>query len=66
METQESSRSRAGHMNSEFVRGPPRKYEKLIEKLESDVRGHIRVSIEKSIVFFLTFCSLFYDIIAGT
>ena len=49
METQESSRSHvntaaaAGRVNPDFVRGPPRKYEKLIEKLESDVRGHIRV-----------------------
>ena len=55
METQESSRSRAGnHMNSEFVRGPPRKYEKLIEKLESDVRGHIRVSVN-CLMFILLF-----------
>ena len=48
METMESSRSHVNAatskmVNPDFVRGPPRKYEKLIEKLESDVRGHIRV-----------------------
>ena len=48
METQESSRSKVqqqpgNNMSADYVRGPPRKYEKIIEKLESDVRGHIRV-----------------------
>ena len=45
METHESARSHVdGHLNRDFVKGPPKKYEKLIQKLESDVRGHIRVS----------------------
>ena len=49
METVESSRSRFNNdvvnvAGSGLVRGPPRKYEKIIEKLESDIRGHIRVS----------------------
>ena len=28
---------------SKTVKGPPKSYERLIQKLESDVRGHIRV-----------------------
>lgn len=47
-ETVESARSHVsrpvGRDNEDFVRGPPRKYEKVIQKLESDIRGHIRVS----------------------
>ena len=35
--------------NNDFIRGPPRKYEKLIQKLESDVRGHIRLEHEMKI-----------------
>jgi len=51
METVESSRSHAkpSHKtNTGFITGPSMKYEKLIQKLESDVRGHIRVSVFKS------------------
>lgn len=48
METQESSRSKVTEAiniasSTGLVRGPPRRYEKIIERLESDVRGHIRV-----------------------
>ena len=46
METQESARSGYNDVNNlNHVRGPPAKYEKLIQKLESDIRGHIKVSI---------------------
>jgi chromosome segregation ATPase len=31
------------------VRGPQKKYEKIIQKLESDVRGHIRLEHEMKI-----------------
>jgi len=48
METQESARS-STKGGGDFVRGPPRKYEKLIQKLESDVRGHIRLEHEMKI-----------------
>ena len=48
METQESARSSVKG-NADFIRGPPRKYEKLIQKLESDVRGHIRLEHEMKI-----------------
>ena len=48
METQESARS-SHPGQGEYVRGPPRKYEKLIQKLESDVRGHIRLEHEMKI-----------------
>lgn len=48
METQESARSSV-KVGAEFIRGPPRKYEKLIQKLESDVRGHIRLEHEMKI-----------------
>ena len=44
LETQESARTDREERNPGYVRGPPKKYEKLIQKLESDVRGHIRVS----------------------
>ena len=41
----ESARStNQTNRDAEHVRGPPRKYEKVIEQLEADVRGHIRVS----------------------
>lgn len=42
METQESARSSVPQ--AELIRGPPKKYEKIIQKLEADIRGHIRVS----------------------
>ena len=45
METQESARSHIDNKGGAYIRGPPKKYEKLIQKLESDVRGHIRVSL---------------------
>ena len=47
METQESARSNYNEVqnNLNHVRGPPSKYEKLIQKLESDIRGHIKVSL---------------------
>lgn len=32
-----------------MIKGPPRKYEKIIEKLETDVRGHIRLEHEMKI-----------------
>ena len=52
METQESHRShRSNHRNLDYIRGPPSKYEKLIQKLESDVRGHIRVSYKLKLRF---------------
>ena len=56
METQESARSHRmdGPMSRDYVRGPPRKYEKLIQKLESDIRGHIRVSLISKGLFILT------------
>ena len=46
VETIESTRSQTkqNNANSDFIRGPSKKYEKLIQKLEADVRGHIRVS----------------------
>ena len=54
METQESARSsikgrEAVSHGGDLKRGPPRKYEKLIQKLESDVRGHIRLEHEMKI-----------------
>lgn len=53
METQESARSRVADQHSSsinnMIRGPPRKYEKLMQKLESDVRGHIRLEHEMKI-----------------
>ena len=51
METQESARSRVEDVNLvNLVKGPPRKYEKLMQKLESDIRGHIRVSSQRQII----------------
>ena len=51
METQESARSRVEDVNHvNLVKGPPRKYEKLMQKLESDIRGHIRVSSQRQII----------------
>lgn len=47
METQESARS--NYNDKSHVRGPPAKYEKLIQKLESDVRGHIKLEHEMKI-----------------
>ena len=44
METQESARTTQSH-SGDYIRGPPRKYEKILQKLESDIRGHIRVSL---------------------
>ena len=44
LETQESARTEREERNPGYVRGPPKKYEKLIQKLESDVRGHIRIN----------------------
>ena len=55
METQESARSLNPNSNRvkdgsiDLIRGPPQKYEKLIQKLESDVRGHIRLEHEMKI-----------------
>ena len=56
METQESARSNYiemsnsnSHHHHHHVRGPPSKYEKLIQKLESDVRGHIKLEHEMKI-----------------
>lgn len=46
METQESARP---SVDGDFIRGPSRKYEKIIQKLESDVRGHIRLEHEMKI-----------------
>ena len=43
METQESARTNR-QTEGDFIRGPPKKYEKILQKLESDIRGHIRVS----------------------
>ena len=42
-ETQESFRA-PSEKNADFIKGPSQKYEKIIQKLEADVRGHIRVS----------------------
>jgi len=30
-------------------RGPPKEYEKIIQKLEADIRGHIRLEHEMKI-----------------
>lgn len=51
METQESARSKIEDVNNinNLIRGPPRKYEKLMQKLESDIRGHIRLEHEMKI-----------------
>jgi hypothetical protein len=49
METQESSRTHHQSERGDYVKGPPRKYEKIIQKLESDVRGHIRLEHEMKI-----------------
>ena len=50
METQESARGpKDNSNNSDFIKGPPRKYEKMMQKLESDVRGHIRLEHEMKI-----------------
>jgi len=48
---EESARShtRKNPQASGMIKGPPRKYEKIIEKLESDVRGHIRLEHEMKI-----------------
>ena len=49
-ETQESARSNYNDVqNLNHVRGPPSKYEKLIQKLESDIRGHIKLEHEMKI-----------------
>jgi hypothetical protein len=49
METQESARAPVDNHNPDYIRGPPRKYEKMMQKLESDVRGHIRLEHEMKI-----------------
>ncbi len=51
METQESARGpkEQPNSNSDFIKGPPRKYEKMMQKLEGDVRGHIRLEHEMKI-----------------
>ena len=48
METQESARSQLSS-RPDVVRGPPKKYEKILQKLESDIRGHIRLEHEMKI-----------------
>ena len=53
VEQMDSARSTAGcskcGANEIKESGPPKKYEKIIQKLESDVRGHIRVSLDSII-----------------
>jgi hypothetical protein len=51
-EAADSDRSVTGHTctkcgTSQELKqnGPPKKYEKIIQKLEGDIRGHIRVSL---------------------
>ena len=46
-DAEETARSKTG--GDRYVKGPPRKYEKIIEKLESDIRGHIRLEHEMKI-----------------
>ena len=51
-EAADSDRSVTGHTCTKCgtsqelkQKGPPKKYEKIIQKLEGDIRGHIRVSL---------------------
>ena len=49
-DAEETARSKHGTETGErYIKGPPKKYEKIIEKLESDVRGHIRLEHEMKI-----------------
>ena len=51
METQESHRTTRmdNTGNPDFIKGPSKKYEKIIQKLEADIRGHIRLEHEMKI-----------------
>ena len=52
-EAMESARSARGCANcgmEPVVGQPSKKYERIIQKLESDIRGHIRVSQESSLL----------------
>lgn len=53
METQETHRS-VTSKNPDFIKGPSKKYEKIIQKMEADVRGHIRVSIVRLVNMYIT------------
>ena len=49
IESQETFRSQSKKneslaKSSDAIVGPPRRYEKIIQQLEGDIRGHIRVS----------------------
>ena len=49
METQESATTHQSARERDFVKGPPKKYEKQLQKLESDIRGLIRLEHEMKI-----------------
>lgn len=52
-EEQEMSKEESNSMYSEKSQGdPPKKYEKLLQKLEDETRNHIRVFLRKSKIFF--------------
>ena len=50
IETQETARSQVAKarqvQDPSYIHGPPRRYEKLIQKLEGEIRGHIRMEHE--------------------